>query len=55
MGNTDKENKPVLKKTVVRLPADLLRRAKIAAVKRDSTLQALMTEALEIHLKGVRP
>jgi predicted HicB family RNase H-like nuclease len=50
-----KEATPMLKSTMVRLPPDLLRRAKIAAVERDTSLQQLVTEALEAYLrKGVR-
>jgi len=41
----------MLKSTMVRLPPDLLRRAKIAAVERDSSLQKLVTEALEAFLR----
>ena len=44
----------MLRPTLVRLPPDLLRRAKKVAIDRDTTLQALITEALETHLKGVR-
>jgi predicted HicB family RNase H-like nuclease len=50
-----KEATPMLKPTMVRLPPDLLRRAKIEAVERDTSLQKLVTEALEAFLrKGVR-
>ncbi len=41
----------MLKATLVRLPADLLRQAKIAAVERDQSLQQLITTAIENHLK----
>ena len=45
----------MLKPTMVRLPPDLLRRAKIAAVERDTSLQQLVTEALDAFLhKEVR-
>jgi antitoxin-like ribbon-helix-helix protein len=56
MGTTKKrkEATPMLRPTLVRLPPDLLRRAKKVAVDRDTSLQALMTEALEALLKGVR-
>jgi hypothetical protein len=50
----NKEATPMLKPTMVRLPPDLLRRAKKVAIDRDTTLQALITDALEVHLKGVR-
>jgi predicted HicB family RNase H-like nuclease len=46
-----KENKPMLRATIVRLPVDLLKRAKISAVKRDSSLNQLITEAIEAYLK----
>jgi hypothetical protein len=49
-----KEAKPMLRPTLVRLPPDLLRRAKKVAIDRDTTLQALVTEALDAYLKGVR-
>lgn len=41
----------MLKSMIVRVPDELLRRAKKAAIDRDTTLQALVTEALETHLK----
>ena len=44
----------MLRPTLVRLPPDLLRRARKVAIDRDSTLQALVIAALEAHLKGVR-
>jgi hypothetical protein len=47
----DREKAPMLKATIVRLPVDLLRRAKIAAVERDSSLQQLITAAIEDYLK----
>jgi predicted HicB family RNase H-like nuclease len=46
-----KEATPMLKPTMVRLPPDLLRRAKIAAVERDTSLQQLVTEALDAFLR----
>ena len=39
-----------LRPTLIRLPMDLLRRAKKAAVDRDTTLQKLVAEALAAHL-----
>jgi hypothetical protein len=47
----DRDKAPMLKATIVRLPVDLLRRAKIAAVERDSSLQQLITAAIEDYLK----
>ena len=44
----------MLKATLVRLRPELLQRAKIAAVKRNTSLQQLVSEALESYLKGVR-
>lgn len=44
----------MLKATIVRLRPELLRRAKKAAIDRDTTLQQLLTEALEAYLKEVR-
>lgn len=41
----------MLKQTVIRLPADLHRRARIAALDRDTTLQALIAKALEAYLR----
>ena len=41
----------MLKSMIVRVPDSLLRRAKKAAIDRDTTLQALVTEALEVHLR----
>jgi hypothetical protein len=50
-----KEKKhPMLKAMIVRLQPELLRRAKKVAIDRDTTLQALVAEALEAYLKGVR-
>jgi predicted HicB family RNase H-like nuclease len=43
----------MLKPTMVRLPADLLKRAKIEAVERDSSLQDLIAQALETFLQKV--
>lgn len=40
-----------MKPTTVRLPEDLLRAAKIHAVKAGTTLQDLVIEALKAHLK----
>jgi hypothetical protein len=51
---TRKEDRPVLKATIVRLRPELWRRAKKAAIDRDTTLQAIITEALDAYLKGVR-
>jgi hypothetical protein len=48
------EAKAKLKTTILRARPELLQRAKIAAVKRNMTLQALLNEALESYLKGVR-
>jgi predicted HicB family RNase H-like nuclease len=46
-----KENvKPMLKATVIRLPPDLLRRAKHAAIERDTSLQQMVADLLEAHL-----
>ena len=44
----------MLKATIVRLRPELLRRAKKTAIDRDTTLQALVAEALEAYLKGAR-
>jgi predicted transcriptional regulator len=52
--NKGNEATPMLKGTMVRLPPDLLRRAKKVAIDRDTTLQALVADALEAYLKGVR-
>jgi hypothetical protein len=49
-----KEATPMLRPMLVRLRPDLLRRAKKVAIDRDTTLQALVTEALDAYLKGVR-
>jgi hypothetical protein len=50
-----REEDTMLKLIFVRLTDELLRPAKIAAIARDTTLQGLVTEALEAHLKkGVR-
>jgi predicted HicB family RNase H-like nuclease len=54
MGTQRKEAKPVLKATILRLPPELLRKAKIAAARRETSLQALITEALETAIKGER-
>jgi predicted HicB family RNase H-like nuclease len=45
------KERPVLKATMVRLPEDLLRRAKIAAIQRGTSLQQMVTDALETHLR----
>jgi predicted HicB family RNase H-like nuclease len=42
--------RPMLKATVIRLPPDLLRRAKIAAIERSTSLQQMVADALEAHL-----
>jgi predicted HicB family RNase H-like nuclease len=42
--------RPMLKATVIRLPPDLLRRAKHAAIERGTSLQQMVTDALEAHL-----
>lgn len=41
-------------KLTVRLPENLVERAKIAAVKQKTTLQEMIRVALEAHLKEVR-
>ena len=43
----------MLKAIIVRVRPELARRAKTAA-RRDTSLQALVTEAIEAHLRGVR-
>jgi predicted HicB family RNase H-like nuclease len=53
MGTKSKE-KPVLKATILRLPPELWRKAKVVAARRETSLQALMTQALEELLKGER-
>ena len=50
MAKPKEKTKPMLKATVVRLPVDLVRRVKIAAVQRDTSLQQLVTAALEAYL-----
>jgi predicted HicB family RNase H-like nuclease len=54
MGTKHTEAKPMLKATILRLRPELLRKAKIAAARRGTSLQALMTEAIETLLKGER-
>jgi predicted HicB family RNase H-like nuclease len=44
------KERPMLKATLVRLPEDLLRRAKIAAIQRGTSLQQMVTDALGAHL-----
>lgn len=39
-----------MKKMVVELPGDVFRRLKLYAVEHDSTIKALVTEALRKHL-----
>jgi predicted HicB family RNase H-like nuclease len=51
---TPKEKKPMLKAMIVRLRPELLQKAKIAAVRRNVSLQTFVTEALEACLKGER-
>jgi predicted HicB family RNase H-like nuclease len=52
---TKEKERHMLKATVVRLPEDLVRRAKIAAIERETTLQQMVADALEAHLgKAVR-
>lgn len=41
-------------KTTLRLPADLLKRAKIFAIKNEMSFQDLVIEALKTYLKGER-
>jgi predicted DNA binding CopG/RHH family protein len=43
-----------LKPTTVRLPEELLKRAKILAVENGTSLQTLIIEALGAHLEGKR-
>jgi hypothetical protein len=46
-----KENvKAMLKATVIRLPPDLLRRAKHTAIEHDTSIQQMVTDLLEAHL-----
>ena len=40
----------MLKATVIRLPPDLLRRAKHAAIEHGTSLQQMVTDLLEAHL-----
>lgn len=44
----------MLKTTTLRLPVDLLRDAKIHAVKAGSTLQAVVADALRAYLPKAR-
>jgi predicted HicB family RNase H-like nuclease len=44
------KERPMLKATLVRLPEALLRRAKIAAIQRGTSLQQMVADALEAHL-----
>jgi predicted HicB family RNase H-like nuclease len=46
-----KKEKPMLKQTIVRLTPELRKRARVAAAQRDISLQALIVEALEAHLR----
>jgi predicted HicB family RNase H-like nuclease len=46
-----KEERPMLKQMIVRLPADLLRKLKIAAIERDQSLQQIVTDAVEGYLR----
>jgi predicted HicB family RNase H-like nuclease len=46
-----KERKPMLKATIVRLTPELWRKAKLAALNRETTLQKLVADALEAYLK----
>jgi predicted HicB family RNase H-like nuclease len=43
--------KSVLKPTLVRLPPELLKQARHAAVERETSLQQIVIEALELYLK----
>jgi predicted HicB family RNase H-like nuclease len=49
--NKPKEERPMLKQMIVRVPAELLRKAKKAAIDRDTSLQQMVTEALEGYLR----
>ena len=53
MKKSQREEPPMVKLTV-RLPENLVERAKIAAVKQKTTLQEMTRVALEAHLKEVR-
>ena len=41
----------MLRAMIVRVPPELLRKAKKTAIDRDTSLQQLVTEALEAYLK----
>jgi len=47
----EKERPPMLRAMIVRVPPELLRKAKKTAIDRDTSLQQLVTEALEAYLK----
>jgi hypothetical protein len=47
-----KEKEPMLKQTTIRVPAELIRRAKIAGIEQDKSLQGVIIEALEAYLKA---
>jgi predicted HicB family RNase H-like nuclease len=51
MGTKTLKEKDPMRKIIVRVRPELARRAKKAAIDRDTTLQALVTEALEAYLK----
>lgn len=44
-----------MKHTTIRLPEDLLKRARIYAVERGTSLQALIIEGLMARLESKRP
>jgi predicted DNA binding CopG/RHH family protein len=44
-----------MKPTTIRLPEELLKRAKIRAVENGTSLQTLVIEALGVHLEGKPP
>ena len=51
MAKPKPKEKVMLKATLVRLPVDLLKEAKLAAIQEDSTLQQLITTAIETYLR----